>query len=98
MLKFLGVHVDCSYKTGILNHGEEETFGDVDQDDVVGRQVFWTREECERLEFETCHVITRESPRIQRSSMTVSGFTRFTNNWVNKNLKEVFESATLLII
>ena len=28
MLKFAGVRVHCSYKIGILNHSEEETFGD----------------------------------------------------------------------
>ena len=27
MLKFVGIRVHCAYKIGILNHGEEETFG-----------------------------------------------------------------------
>jgi len=27
MLKFIGVRVPCAYEIGILNHGEELTFG-----------------------------------------------------------------------
>ena len=40
MLKFVGVCVHYTYKFGILNHGEEEPFGDRAQDGVVDRQGF----------------------------------------------------------
>ena len=40
MLKFVGVRVHCAYKIGILNHGEEEMFGDGAQDGVVDRHGF----------------------------------------------------------
>jgi len=40
MLKCIRVGVLRAYKIGILNHGEEETFGDGAQDSVVYRQGF----------------------------------------------------------
>ena len=40
MLEFVGFRVHCAYKINILNHGEEETFGDGAQDGVVDRQGF----------------------------------------------------------
>ena len=102
MLKFVGIRAHCAYEIGILNHGEEETFRHGAQDGVVDRQRFWSGRECDRLEFDSHHVIACESPDIQAAvwanSVTGSGFTRFANNFSSKNLKVILESASMLIM
>jgi len=90
------------YKIGILNHGEEETFGDVAQDGVVDWQWFWFVENGNVLSSTLVMLHRARAPvflvALWANNVTGSDFTRFTNNWSSKNLNMVFESASFLIM
>jgi len=62
MLKFVRVGVKRAYKIGVLNHSEHETLWDGAQDGDVDRKGICSGGECERLEFDSCQVIPRETP------------------------------------
>ena len=60
MPKFVRVAVQRTVKISILNHGEQQTFRDGNQDGVVCGQEFRSGLEGERLDFDSREVIARE--------------------------------------
>ena len=52
MLRSVWFGVQRTDKIGVLNHGEQENFGDGTQDGVVNRQGFWSGGEGKSREFD----------------------------------------------
>ena len=65
MLKTVSVAVQRTEKFGVLNHTEQETFGNATWDGIVDIHRFPSGGECERLMFESRYVLPREIPLVQ---------------------------------